>query len=57
MTRSILTSPFSRKVLALMAGLGLFGSLAFAATRPGAKGGLTCCCPPEIAGGPSCCCK
>lgn len=56
MTRFIPT-PSARRAMALMAGLGLLGSLAFAASRPNAKGGSTCCCPPEVAGGPSCCCK
>jgi len=51
-----LASPLARRALALLAGIGLLGSFAFAATKP-PKNASPCCCPPGMAGGPSCCCK
>lgn len=52
--RRILTSP--SRILALLALLGLGGSLAWATVASKAGKG-SCCCPPGIAGGPACCCR
>lgn len=57
MARFVPASRPLRRAFILMTGLGLLSTLAFAATRPDAKGPSACCCPPGVAGGPACCCK